>query len=448
MKAMYCTFLLGMLFNGLAAYSIFSIPIPWIGASVVNGALIMALFFVRVSQPCHLPLILVMMCWAFLITMVNFSADYEELMPSLSTTPYGTFVFLRFLELVTFVSTLVIVHSLCARGYYDRLIRSIVLLGSALAVAAAYMYAAQLYGWWEPPRTRMSTGGSEMGATVFSYAFHRATGTFREPSHLAEWLIVPFFFSMAHKKTSLNVHSALICSVVLLTGSMNGVLAVSAGLAVALVLYKPFKSQNAVNVVLIAILLLVGVAGFYSLAKSYDNTEFDLLQTIMGRLAPLIDEGVAGTNRDYVYEFVRMEPPPMLGYGLGNGNLVFTQAMGANVVVSFLNLFVNAAYSTGVPGLILTAAVVVAPIWSAFLRGGAGGRMQSRWILGAYIGWCVIFVGHSETLSPMFGIAYGLLTFSVSKASADNAVPIERYGAHGSHRVGTEIRSGRTGSFR
>jgi hypothetical protein len=408
MEALYKILVVGAFLNGLAAYNFFSVPLPWIGSTFLIVGLVIGLFSNQLSRPPYFSLALGLLVWALFVTLVNLPQNYEDLMPENATTAYPIYVFIRFVDLMVFISSVVLVYSLCNNGYKKRLIAFIVLLGTVLSIAAIYMYMAQLYGWWEPPRNRMGTGGQETGATFFSYTFHRATGTFREPSHLAEWLIVPFFLSMAYKRLVVNVHSVLMCSAALLTGSLNGVLAIAAGLTVMLVGNKPFEAQNAKNTALVAVLLLMGGAGFSAFAASYDETGFGLFETILERIEPMIQMGTGGTNRDYVYDYLWSNPPPLFGYGLGNGNLVFTDGLGASAVTSFLNIFVNALYNLGVPGLIITTAIILAPV-GGMLRIGSLRQTDLRLFVGAYIALLVFFLGHTETFNMSFGLFYGLI---------------------------------------
>ncbi|MEW6350140.1 MAG: hypothetical protein AB1646_13825 [Thermodesulfobacteriota bacterium] len=448
MEVLYRTFLLGLGLTALDYYSVLGIPLPWLGSSLIIFGLFVACFLVRVSLPPHLPLIAVLICWAFFITVLNFSEDYEQLMPAKATTRYTIFVSLRFVELLTFVCTLVTVYTLCTRGYYKRFVRSIALMGTVLAIAAVYLYLAQLYGLPEPPRTRLGTSGDMIFTPEYSYAFHRASGTFREPSIFSVWMVLPFFLSAAVTKKVFNVHSVLILSALMLTGSMNFVLAIGTGLLVALLVREPWRAENLKNILAIPLLLAGGWVVFRLVAQSYDHSQFSLLDTIVTRLTPLIEEGPEGTNRAFVYEFLRSDPPPLLGYGLGNANLVLAQAIGATATPIFANLLICAVYSTGVPGLLLTMAVVLAPIKDALAGTNRLLRTQFRWLIGAYAGFCVTFFGHEDSFGIMFGITYALVAFSLSDVKAAGRAPVARSAGNGSREVGSALPAGPAGSVR
>ena len=84
-------------------------------------------------------------------------------------------------------------------------------VGVLCAAMALYIYVAQLSGLPEPPRTRMGTGGDQQ-ATTFTYAFHRAMGTFQEPGDLASWLVLPLFLSFLARGRYKNLGSIAIAA--------------------------------------------------------------------------------------------------------------------------------------------------------------------------------------------------------------------------------------------
>ena len=133
--------------------------------------------------------------WAMLVTAAStVSHDYASFMPLGATTPYPVFILLRFFTLLSFVASVYVALWLLQQGCREHVIKAVVTIGCFISVAALYIYAAQIYGLPELPRNRLGTAGG-LQAIRFTYDFHRAIGTFREPSLLAAWLIVPLFLA-------------------------------------------------------------------------------------------------------------------------------------------------------------------------------------------------------------------------------------------------------------
>src|SRR5207248_9563510 len=114
----------------------------------------------------------------------------------------------------------------------DRLFTAILAVAVLVSIAAIYIYIAQQLDLPEPPRSRLGTSGGAQ-AVRFTYDFHRATGTFREPGLLASWLIVPFFICLTMRGAIPTVSAALIGGTLLLTGSLAAIVGVGIGLGVA-----------------------------------------------------------------------------------------------------------------------------------------------------------------------------------------------------------------------
>ena len=416
-----------ILATALAAYNVGPIPISWIGDAGLFA--LGLLVFSRVRPAPGTGWLIAYIVWSAVVTIATASvSDYGSLMPPLATTPYPVFVALRFLEILSFAGTVQVVYWLLSRGHEAAVSRYLVVLGFIVSLAAAYIYLAQVFGLPEPPRNRMGTRGGEQ-ATVFTYAFHRAMGTFREPSHLAEWLIVPLFLGVRGiQERSFKLYTAAIASILLLTGSLTGILSALFGIGLATVLMGPIRKSTIKLILTTSLVVLFGLAVFDRVAVRYADDSTGLVDVVVSRVAPIVSGGgVLETNRAYVYEYVSDEPPPLLGKGVGHANLAFSQYLGWPVVSSFLNLYLNILYSSGIFGLGLMAVFLLVPLFRAGVSRAFRERPDAPVLVGQYFAWLIVFAVHSEVLTPMFAIAHAMLVYSYGSSTyASVGQPVEQ----------------------
>jgi hypothetical protein len=397
--------------TALAAYNVGPVPVQWLAQSLVFGTVL--LLGLRYLYPVPgSALFACIFAWALAVTLVNsLLRDYGSLMPQLVTSSYPIFIALRFVALLSFAATVYLVYWLLREGYRDRVVRAVVIIGTATAALALYIYVAQLYGWWEPGRTRQGTGAAEQ-VTTFTYAFHRAMGTFREPSHLAEWLVVPFFLGFLVSGRLRHVSMIVIGGALLLTGSLTGIMGAVAGLGAAMVLTNPFR-RGQLKVMLQAVLVgAVAVVVFNLFAAGYYAESKGLFGVIAERLEPILwGEGMAASNRSYVYTYISDEPLRVVGVGLGHSNIEFSAHHGFSLMGSFVSLYFNYLQAVGVVGLGLMLIYLGFPVVRAV---GLPGKRKNRdltILLAAYVAWLVMFAVHAEEPGIMFGVAFALLVY-------------------------------------
>ena len=271
-------------------------------------------------------------------------------------------------------------------------------------------HIAQVNGWWEPGRSRMGTGGA-MQATQFAYAFHRAMGTFREPSHLAEWLVLPLFASFVWAGCGRHVHTAVMSVAMLLTGSLTGLAGMFAGLGGALVLANPFRpAAMKMSLRLVAALGLALVV-FGSLAVGNRENAADLLAVVSDRIGPILEGGMGQSNRDYTFEYAASRRLPFVGEGLGNANIRFSNALNADLVTSLLSLYFNVLFSTGAIGLAMMLALLALPVVRLARQRRYRTDPALVPVMAAYLGWLLMYTIHSEELTLVFGVLYGWMTW-------------------------------------
>lgn len=401
---------LTLVLHSLQAYAIGPVPIPWFaqilslylfiwigfksGLRLAPGMVLFAFFFI----------------YAFLITSYQMIiGDYARYMPAKATTPYIPYVMLRFMTIASFGSLVYVTFWFLVRGYKPKLIRFLTILCLVFSLAAIYIYLAHIYGLPEPPRTRIGTTGGEQ-AIKFTYAFHRALGTFREPSHFAEWLVLPLFMSFAGSGLLHNSARFFGVSALLLTGSLTGISAILAGMAGGFVFLMPWMHMAVVkSVIRMVIIGALGMSVFSALVSSNSGKGADLIEVLTKRVAPISEKGLGQSNRNYVYNYLANKDIPWFGEGLGNSNLVFTQATGLDATASFLNLFVNIELSLGYLGLAVFVIFLVIPFFVLFANRGYRFEPDHYFILAAFIGWMVAFTVHSEELTFHFAMIYALL---------------------------------------
>jgi hypothetical protein len=407
---------LGAIFviNALDAYSIGPVPTSWI-AQILTLALF-ALVFARrrLNYPPGVFAFQVFVSAMVLLTLFYVAkGDYRTLMPMAGTTGYFVYIGLRILTLINFIVAYVIVYDALCRGHAETIVKIIVWTGLFVAVAAVYIYVAQLYGLPEPPRTRIGTNNREQ-STRFTYAFHRAMGTFREPGFLAQWLVLPLLLSAFRRRNPVNVFSVAMSTALMLTGALTGLVGIPLGMTAAFFIVRPNRVRHLLPIAGSLLTLGIGLLGFYFVAKSYKAGDVDFFQAISKRLAPIQERGMAGSNRAYVYRYVSEVSVPWIGPGLGHADMVFSRSLNADVIISFINLYFYILLSGGLFLFSLLLYVLIRPLWRILL---VPARVRTAYLYGLaaiYCTWLVMFAIQSEELTLMFGFVCALLAYEVS----------------------------------
>jgi len=230
-------------------------------------------------------------------------------------------------------------------------------------------------------------------------------GSFREPSHLAEWLVLPFFMTF-WSKSYWNLGARItIVFVILLTGSLTGIIAVSIGYLFAILIVFSLR-RSLMSLLKIGLVLLFTGYLFSLIAFPYEGGSADIIGVLLDRMIPILENGLGASNRGHIYEYVTQHSIPMLGYGLGNANLLIGEYMGLGLMGSFLSLYLNMLYSLGYIGFLCGIILLIAPVF-LLLRFRATDKDRLFVLLGAYFGWLLIYAGLTEELSISFAILYG-----------------------------------------
>lgn len=405
--------------TGMAAYSIGGVPVSWIAqAGFIALAAGLIFFTDRIRIFPGTVLMCLFLVWAVVISTVHLN-EYSGAMPPMVTMPYWAYVSFRYLNIIAFLSALYIAHWLVLEGEGEALVRGIVTISVIICAMSIYIYFAHIFNLPEPPRNRAGTSGLKQSTTFSSSGFNysRATGTFREPSGLAEWLMLPFFLSFSFKEKADKIRSAIISGTIILTVSMMGVFSIAAGAGIGFILTRPF-SKRTFKILLWTI--LIGGVVFFALSQITIGTLGDKtvsLATVLGnRIVITLFGGVSGSNRSYVYDFVAENPFPPLGMGFGNGNLEFSAVTGNDVIASFLSLYLFTLYAVGYPGMAVLAIFLLRPIVQ-FVAGFRKNLEVTPLVLMAYVGYLISSAVGAEELSPWFGITAGLLACEARRLS-------------------------------
>jgi hypothetical protein len=412
-------FLVLFFMTGLAAYTVAGIPISWIAQAGIIALAAGVIFFTdRIRIVPGTVFLMLFFVWAVFVTTVHLD-EFSGSMPPLVTMPYWAYVTFRYLNFLSFAAAMYLTHWLVGEGEGERVLRGIIFAAVIICVISIYIYFAHIFNLPEPPRNRAGTSGAKQATTFSSegFAYSRATGTFREPSGLAEWLILPFFLSFTFRAKADKIRSAIITITMILTVSMIGFFSVTSGAMLGFILTRPFSKRtyklvgSAIVISAILFFLLsritIGVLGDKSVS----------LATILGnRVLLTLVGGVGNSNRSYVYDFIKENPWPALGMGFGNGNLNFSMVTNNDSIVAFLSLYVFTLYSVGYPGMALLGMFLLRPIVQ-YVAAFRKTVKATPLILMAYLGYLVSAAVGAEELSPWFGIAAGLIACEARRLS-------------------------------
>lgn len=406
-----------VLLNALGSVTLIGIPIQWIGAllaMVIGCILLYDFLFVAQALPRKIYIILFLFSafflWTTALNLTQYS-NYAGAMPSLATTSYPIFISLRYFSFFSFIGCVILIIKINQLGGMNKAVKLLVNIGTIIACYAIYVYLAQTFGLPELlPRNRLGTGGGGPQSTTFTYAFHRAMGSFREPSHLAEWLMVPFALSFIQKPKLLEPRKILIGITILLTGSMTGILSLFMGFITSFILvylssiYISVPKKNIVR-------FIFGVLLFLMLVSIVNISLSGLLiNTIQSRTFEILEGGMLQSNRGHVYEYIQSIKFPWIGVGLGNQNLAFSTTTNNPAVTSFLSFYFNILYNAGLGGFIIVVCILLFPLKILLHRRRSMTQQYTLFcVLWGYIAWLIALSVGSEELSLMFGVIYGFL---------------------------------------
>ena len=200
----YC-FYLGFLLIFLEAYQIFSIPLSWIGLSLI---FLYSFNFknIFISNP----LLKVLLIGFIILIIIDLSFIASN--PHLLNIQY--FV-LRMFNIISFVVLFILFknNDVIQDLQLDTKIKNFIIIFSVLSI---YIYFAQIFDLFEPLRNRSNTSvySNSLQTTFWPEASHRALGTFREPSYLVSYFL-PLIYLRIKSLNKLSFTTLILCSAII-----------------------------------------------------------------------------------------------------------------------------------------------------------------------------------------------------------------------------------------
>jgi len=200
----YC-FYLGFLLIFLEAYQIFSIPLSWIGLSLI---FLYSFNFKNIFTTN--PLLKVLLIGFIILIIIDLSFIASN--PQLLNIQY--FV-LRIFNIISFVVLFILFknNDVIQDLQLDTKIKNFIIIFSVLSI---YIYFAQIFDLFEPLRNRSNTSvySNSLQTTFWPEASHRALGTFREPSYLVSYFL-PLIYLRIKSFNKLSLITLILCSTII-----------------------------------------------------------------------------------------------------------------------------------------------------------------------------------------------------------------------------------------
>lgn len=200
----YC-FYLGFLLIFLEAYQIFSIPLSWIGLSLI---FLYSFNFKNIFTTN--PSLKVLLIGFVILIIIDLSFIASN--PQLLNIQY--FV-LRIFNIISFVVLFILFknNDVIQDLKFDNKIKNFITIFSVLCI---YIYFAQIFDLFEPIRNRSNTSvySNSLQTTFWPEASHRALGTFREPSYLVSYFL-PLIYLHIKSLNKLSLTTLILCSTII-----------------------------------------------------------------------------------------------------------------------------------------------------------------------------------------------------------------------------------------
>ena len=194
----YC-FYLGFLLIFLEAYQIFSIPLSWVGLSLI---FLYSFNFKNIFTTN--PLLKVL--------LISIDLSFIARNPQLLNIQY--FV-LRIFNIISFVVLFILFknNDVIQDLQLDTKITNFIIIFSVLSI---YIYFAQIFDLFEPLRNRSNTSvySNSLQTTFWPEVSHRALGTFREPSYLVSYFL-PLIYLRIKSLNKLSFTTLILCSTII-----------------------------------------------------------------------------------------------------------------------------------------------------------------------------------------------------------------------------------------
>lgn len=283
-------------------------------------------------------------------------------------------------------------------------------VGVVVAVVALCDYIAAKLGYSLFVRNSLGTDYGEIPVKFIYYSYHRAMGSFREPSHFGAYLMPLYFIALARGRL---IAAVVICTAAIL--SLSLIVYFSALLSIIVVamwmLVCGGGGRQKFWLISVGVSALASTLLAWCLIYGYDATTGGYFQSRLN-LVSQSQEVIPG--RDYVFHYLLSRPVEIFGQGLGYSSFDIANFLGATRPASFLSLIFYLYASVGVLGLVLAIAVFLPLIGG--LRSMASHEDSNNFWIGllssvivVVLLWCFLIEEPSVQGMLILGFATGLL---------------------------------------
>ena len=440
-------FFLALFLEGLDAFSLFTIPLSWIGVVVFVSIYLYLKFVSKEGYIFDLIGIKYFLYYLVFVTLIRtITFDYE--IPELATTNVYEYLALRLLKILSFYGVISITVWLTLKKGIEFVTQLIVYVGIAISLLSLYSYFSYVFDWSDFVRNRPGSGGWTQPIRR-ACSVLRNYGTFREPSFLAVWIapIIPLIFKFARKNSIWYLVSILPILSLVLTRSLTGVVSILLVFGLVFVFNSVrLKSFDFHLVLPILLILLVSIFSnnlsykFPALDPSmcppesadkcncsiYDDEQDkaknsnNVFESIFNRVAIISSGGIGGfENIDILSQYIQSESLKIFGDGLGISNLKFSPRYdeltkqinedeiiykNPGQVVSFNNLYGNLYLSGGVIALLMFL-LIISNMFMRIVRL----KEFDQYLMSGLLLILLMFFFQAEELSSMLAIYVGLI---------------------------------------
>lgn len=296
--------------------------------------------------------------------------------------------------------------------YFARIIIDLLIaVGVVVALVAICDYVATRFGYVLFVRNAEGTGYSEIPIKFFYYGYHRAMGSFREPSHLGAYLIPLYFMALSRARL---IAAVTICAAAIISLSLIVYLSLFLTVMVVTVWLLLCGGRQKFWLINIGVSWVASTLLAWGLVYSYDATTVGYLQS---RLDLVSQSRAVIPGRDYVFYYFLSRPLELFGQGLGFSSFDIGDFLGSPRPASFLSVIFYLYASLGVFGLVLAIAFFLSLITGL----GSMARHENssifwKGLLSAVIGvglvWCFLIEEPSVQGMLILGLATGLIYHS------------------------------------
>ena len=446
--------LFSIFLEGLDAFSVFEVPLPWFGVSLLLLIIPAYYFFNLDLNSSNFGSIKYWIIYVVIVTIIKaFSFDLE--MPQYATSSYSQFVSLRVIKIISFFIVVWVLQLLASYFTKNQIIESIAYIGFIISVFSLYSYFSYFLELPDFYRSRAGSGGWTQPIQR-ACSILRNYGTFREPSFLAVWTVpfIPLNFYLARKSNKWYFLSIFPIFSLVLTRSITGVLSVLIACSLVSFLYLIKYKKGEFNFVfpIIMILFISLFANNISYKfppldpsmcppNSADNCDCSIYddnldeaknsenfaESIFSRATLIAGGGIDGFgNYSYLINHILNENLKIFGDGLGSSNIIYSyefEKLTAQVksgeivyrnrgqVVSFNNLYANIYFSSGLLGLIWFLFILFKYMYYLF----SNSEIINYYLAFQLFSILLMFFFQAEEVSTLLGVSLGLIILESNK---------------------------------